>query len=728
MLAASLPAWGYSETHLNEISAPVSATVVARVAELNGLPSRTRAEKSELAALKKLQKTLGKFATRLSQDVSELATAAAAVKKLGAAGARFAPDLDTGLFRVAIALNEREDFVGDHRGMLTSASERAKLDKSSAAAATARAKADAATDADDRARLLKTAEAKLTKALKLGEKFARRTSKPLPPTRLRSGDAAGPGGARIAVPRGSGTTLDGVSVVFPPGALQALQTITLEEAPDFVGGRDVPAGAAVAVLPSNATLNAPVTVFLRFALPEGTDISDLTVFRKDTAENVPLTGTAIQIDGTVSATTTSLGSFQPGVQAPPIGAPDGTYVVFGCVVITGTGTTTGGPPPFDPVVNTALLLQEFRFRRDRTGTASNGSLSVSGRVFQTAAPHHLETSGLAASSYDFVWTPDAANRFSFTFPFPPSQTVTVQGVASTDGNVVAMTGHGGTYDFVAVGLRPGTLTSAADMAGPWSGVEMGVEFRDAGARPFTTQWYGASRSFDASATGVLTFGAAGSAFTTGVRYRTDLSEPIHERSTAQSADGGTLALQVGIDGSLTTADLKHQGFFAKGQGAFVLGTYDTAAHRVGLLVAAKQSANLPPASATGTWNTVRFDQSATVGVPDARSSTHEFVSRRGTFTADAGGQAEESFDAATRATYTLVGAPPTSGMTWSMSAAAPGETASTSSFALALDAAGNHRPGGAPTWYSFSADGAFVLGALTGADTRATLGIVLGVR
>lgn len=729
---ACATAHAYFETHLNEISAPLGPPVAARIAAIEGQPSRTKSEKKELAALKAVAKTLAKTSSKLSQDFAELKSAAYAFAKLGTAADGYADELDVAFVRAALALQEREDTINDDRAMLASSKERAQVDSARSKAATLRAAADIATDAKTKSRVLAQAEASYTTALKLAEKLAKRTGRPLPPARLRSGDTVGPGGARMAIPRGAGTPLDGASVLFPPTAVGSPIAVTLSAGTPFVGGRDLAAGPALAVQPSNLQLNAPITVYLPYAIPEGGSAADLVVFRDDDPDAVRLTGRQIELDGTVSGQSTALGTFQPGVEAPPVGAPDGAYTVQSLAVATNAGTTTVANPPasaFDPSFSAGILVQSFNFRRDGTGSAQSGQFSIVNRGFLRAAPHHSDLFAPSfAGSYEFAWTAPAQGRFAFSFPLQLGQTALADGVASADGNVIVFTGRGPGFDFIGVGLRAGASV-AADLAGRWTGTEMGVQLLDGGIEPFRTRWSSATRDFDASAAGVFTFAPTGMSFSTDTQYRTNATDPAHVQVTSSATDGAApVTLTLGVGGALSDASGRLHGVYSKDAGVIALTTTDSTTKEIRLLVATKQPATAPAGVFEGTWNFARFETGSTTGVPDTRSSTQQFLGRTGSLSVNASLDATETLAAATRSIFSLTGNLPLTAMTWVLGGSSVGETSSTSNYTVVPDAAGNHRPVGAPVWYAVSGDGSVVLGTLTGGDANASVGIVVGVK
>lgn len=714
----------YFDTHLNEIAAPAADAARAEIARLSALPAPTKADRKTLAALRALDRKLSKTATRLSQDFAELSAAAAAFAKLGTA---FDAATDAGIARAHIALQERDDSILDRRALLSSGAERSKVDVARSKAATIRAAALAAADRDDRARYLAKAEKAYTSALALAEKYAKRTGQTLPAVRLRSGDQAGPGGARIAVPVGTGTSIDGASVLVPAGALAGLEVVTLTEAASFIGGRDVPAGPAVAIDANGAVFGAPVVVSLPYTLPSGARVTDIAVFR-DESPDVALAGTTVGLDGRAAASTSTLGTFQAGVQAPPLGSPEGSYTLFMFAVVTATGTTTSAPVAFDPGLTAGVVVQEVQFRRDGTGAASTGSFPLVGRAFQRTSPHHADSSATGlAGSFDFAWTRGAQGRFSFALPLQSGLVADAYGVASADGAVISFAGHGAGFDFFAIGVRSGVTATAAQLEGRWTGVETGVRLLGDAGTPFRTQWTAATRDFAADAAGGLTF-SGGTAFRSTTTYRTDLSDPIHAVAVSSDADSATESVIVSADGRISDAQGRLRGLFAPSSGILVIARIDAATKDAALMVAARQDATVAQGAFEGTWNLTRSDGTFGDGTPDARSSTHGLRGSAGSLVVTANGDATETIEPSLRGIYTLSGITPVSSMTWTMSHTAQGSVIATRDFALSLDAGGGNHRGATPVWYSVSNDGSVVLGTVTGTTVGAPLGIVLGLR
>lgn len=710
------------------LAAPLAVAVDARIGELSATSPLTKAQKSELTKLKALSKRLGKRSSRLSHDFAELSAGAVAVSKLGAAGAPFADEVAEGIRRAGIELNEREDMVAERRALLSKPTDRTKVDKLSAAAAKKRAAALAATTDKLRAQRLVPAERAVTQALALAEKLAKRTGEDLPPARVRSGELIGLPGARLVIPRDSGTGVDGSWVLFAPGAFQSPSVVTIAEAASFVGDRNVPAGGAITVGPPGTTFNGQMTLSLVYALPDGADAADVVVFRDD-AGGAQAVGTATLGSGSrVSAASAAVGTFQPGVQAPPLGAPDGRYVVQ-YLVTTASGGTTVPSPPYDPGFAVGVLTQELTFRRTGTGSAATGSLGAAGRLFQPTAPHHLDSGANSVfGGYEFAWTSPSEGRFQFQVPVFGTEFANAEGVASEDGNVLAITGHGAGFDFFGVALHLGSGVAPEHLAGRWAAVQLGVQMSDDDVEPFRTRWTGAARTFTAGTSGDLTFSAGGTVLEDVISYRTETADPVHLLSLTSAADGGTLQAVVQPDGSLSDFAGEIRGLYSPATGVLVISRNDRAAHTASLMVAARQPDTVPSSAFEGAWRLAQFGIGVTTGIPDARSSAHEVTTRVGTFDVGASLDANETLEPGKRAVYTLTGSAPITSMTWNLASATPPTQTSALLLTLAPDASGNHRPALGERWYSVSGDGSILLGFVPGNDEKSTLGIAVGVR
>ena len=722
-------ALAYTETHVNEITAPVAVYVTGRVATLSALPARTKAEKKELKLLKALAKSLAKTATALKQDFTELSATGKAFAQVGAASGMLRPPLEQANALAALSLSERRELTLDHLAVLVDAKLRATVQDGLASYASLRASADAAADAGARAKLLAKADTALTKVLKKAEKsvLADRGVEFLPPMRLRSGDSVDARGGRVAVPRDSNSAAAGASIVIPAGLIQNPDTltITIEAAASFVGGRDLPAGGAVSVGPNGLVLGAAATLVLPYQLPADTQLRDLAVSEKGppVVTVLPVTPNA---DGTVSVAVTKLSTYQPAVAAPPPGQPGGTYRVQTFVVSTALDALD---QDLSGMVS-AIEDQSFSFRLDHTGSTTIPSVLATSRTFVSAAPHHADTAqNLFVGSVDFTWTNQGAGRFDLSFPLSAQVTATAQGVASDDGRVIAFTGRGGSFDFFAVGVRAKTQPVTADLAGRWAGVEMGVELRDDGAEPFTTRWHDAFRAFTIDASGNVTFDTAGQRFETDVAYDTGTAAALHTRQENVLADAGTEQWTVSATSPRVTGGQNLRfGWLDKEAGALVMAFYDPATRRTGLMAAVRQAATIDTAALTGLYHLAQFDVGTGVSDPATTTSTHDTTPRTGSLDVHTATSADLALNAAKRATYTLTGLPPSSNMTWSMASAQTDLAAVAAPLVLSLDAAGNERQAGDATWYAFSTDGRFVLGLTRGEPTRLARGIAVGVK
>ncbi|HEV8269056.1 MAG TPA: hypothetical protein VGR00_12515, partial [Thermoanaerobaculia bacterium] len=341
--------------------------MTARVAQLEALPERTKAEKRELTLLAKLAKKLAKTQFTLKGDFAELAAAASTAKKLGIAGLPMAAALDEAFDRAGLSLSERSELTRDYTGQLTDPSHVAPVLAKLNSASAARNAAEVETDLAKRGALLVKADALVTKALKKADKtlLLDLGGEFVPPTRFRSGDLIGSGGGRVAVPRDSGSPIAGASIVFPVSALPAPVAITLSPAADFVGGRDTPASPAVAIGPDTLALSPPARVYLPYALPGGGNAQDLAMFVKGPPATTVFDATA-ENDGTLSADVSALSTFQAGLAGPPPGQPSGAYhvQVLACFTALDAAATGHGG------ISVGIADQTITFRTNHTASAS----------------------------------------------------------------------------------------------------------------------------------------------------------------------------------------------------------------------------------------------------------------------------------------------------------------------------------------------------------------------
>lgn len=742
MLLAA-PALGYLETHLDEVADPLLSALLARRGEIDALPAPTKAEKAERRTIQPIVARLSKTARKRADDFSELVAGTQGVRKLGTAGDAYADEVAEGFVRAGIALTEREELLRDHRELLVVPKDVSKLDSALQKSADLRGAAAAETRPDRRAKLLAQAEATLATALRKAEKAVRRAGKPLPPTRFRSGDEMGPSGGRVAIPRDAASPLAGSSVVFAPNALTSLTVVTLGPGDAIVTGRDTPAGPSLRVSPEGLALSGEAEVRLPYALPDGAVAADLSVFRRAGSATTQLLGAEALPDGFAAATSLALGTFQAGIAAPPLGAPDGVYRVQMLAHVTNPGTTSTNPA-FDPGVSAAFFVQDYTFRRNGSGSAALGSLQVMTRAYTRTAPHHVDQhSSTITGAFEFAWTASAGNRFSFQFPAGPTATATAQGVASTDGRVLVFAGRTTGFDFFAVGLRAAPASSpadAADLAGRWVAVEAGLSFEDGGAEPFSAIWSDRFRTFTADDAGDLTYDAAGAVFSTEMAYATDQATPAHSRTSSSAADGGTESLSVFADGTLQDTALVRRGQFDPVKGVLALRRFDASGdggkrRELSLMVAVRQPS---PAAETfeGAWNVLATETAFTTGLPSSGTSSHATGSALGTFAVDANLDAAVAFSPGVLGTHTLQGSAPITSISWTLTSttSAVYAPAIAGAFAISADAAGNHAPdpsvAGNTWWFGRSGDGAVLLGARTtapGPGGEQQRGILIGL-
>jgi hypothetical protein len=734
LAAACGVAAAYTETHRNEITAPVAVYVADRIDALSALATPTKADKKELKILKGLARTLAKDQAALKGDFKELVATGVASGRLGAAAATMTPSLTEAFVRAGLSLSERDELARDHLAVLSDPKHKVAIQSSLAIASKARSDAELATTTAKRATLLAKADTFTTKALVQAEKYVLkdRGADFLPPTRLRSGDVVDARGGRVAVPRDSGSTIAGASVVIPEGVFQPpfSATITLSPATSFVGGRDLAAGPAVAVVASPAppSLGAGVPLFVPYALPTGATPTDLALF--DAGPPVgPISPVTLNTDGTLSARIAAFSTFQAGVAAPPPGQPGGayrvqTFAINTAVDLTGDGVDRAG-------VLVGVIDQTVTFRRDHTASASLPTFSAATRTFtRAAAPHHADDAqSLFIGSSDFAWTAGTTGRFSFTLPLAGLTQAQVQGVASDDGRVVSWSGGGGDFQFVAIGVKTDASSGVtADLAGRWAAVEMGVQFLDGDVEPFRTVWSDAFRSFTATSAGAVSFDAAGSRFQTELTYRTDIAAAPHERGSDVLGDGGDETWTVGANGRFISSDGLRYGWFDKAAGLLVGVRYDGPNRAVSMLVAVPQPATANLTAIPGLYHLAGLDVGTEASVPATTSSKHDVTPMVGALDVATTSSAQLSLDATTRSAYELTGVPALPTITWTMVPTTASLAASAASVTLALDAAGNHVAPSDPTWFAFSGDGRYVLGLTRGEATRLARGISIGLR
>lgn len=720
----------FRETHLNEITAPLASFASARIAVLAALPSPSKAEKKELKSLQALAKKLAKTAFALKQDFAELAAAGAAFEKLGSAAAAMQPSFDEAIVRANLSLSERVELIGDYQDLLppTNPKHGAAVSKALAAVTTARNAAATATTPGRRAAALAKADTAVTKALSKADKYvlADREDGQVPPARYRSGDAIGPGGGRVAIPLDSGSALAGASVVIASQVIPAQATVVVTLAPgtSFVGGRDVAAGPALAVGPDAHVFAAPVTVYVPFQVPEGANADDLALFTAGPPA-LPIVPVDARPDGTLGAAVTTLSTFQAGLAAPPPGQPGGAYHVQSFVVNTSLDPAN---QDFAGVL-VGILDQTITFRSNHTASTSPPAFPVATRTFTKAVPHHTDDSqGPFLGSVDFTWTAGTAGRFSFMLPLGTGIDATVTGVASDDGRVIAWTGRGGSFEFVAVGVKTDAGTVTADLAGRWAAVEIGAQFLDDAAEPFRTRWHDALRFFTVDAAGAVTFDPSGFRHETDITYATDLAEPAHSRDVRTLADAGAETWTIGANGRLSGAGGARSGWFDPAAGLLTSAVYDATTRRVSLMIAVPQSAVATPTALHGLYRFAGLDVGTSVGAPTTHDSTHDVTLSAGSLDFRADDSADLTEDASATLTYRLTGAPPLPNISWTMTSASTPLAGGTTGFTMSLDAAGNRT--GLPDARSiaFAGSGRYVLFVSNDLAPLHERGIALGVR
>jgi hypothetical protein len=720
----------FRETHLNEITAPLASYATARVTVLAAMPSPSKAENKELKSLQALGKSLAKTAFSLKQDFAELAAAGAAFDKLGPAAAAMQPSLDQAMALANLSLGERVELVGDYQELLpaTNPKHSAAVQKALAAVTSARAAAAAVSTPGKRAAALAKVNTAVIKALTKADRYvlADRQDGQVPPTRFRSGDAIGPGGGRIAIPRDSGSPLAGASIVIPSQVIPNQESVVVTLAPGtaFVGGRDVPAGPALAVGPDAHAFAAPVTVYLPYLLPDGANADDLALF----AAGPPVSSVApvdARADGTLAADVTALSTFQAGLAAPAPGQPGGAYHVQTFAV-----NTSLDPANQDLAgVLVGILDHTVTFRSNHTASTSPPAFPVVTRTFTSAVPHHTDTAqGPFLGSVDFTWTAGTTGRFSFTLPLGTGVDAAVTGVASDDGRVVAWTGRGGSFEFVAVGVKTDADTVTADLAGRWAAVEIGAQFADDGVEPFRTRWHDALRFFTVDAAGAVTFDPSGYRLETDITYATDQADPVHTRDRRVVTDGGSETWTIGVNGRLSGAGSARSGWFDGTAGLLTSAVYYDTTRRIALMVAVPQSAVSTPAALHGLYRFAGLDVGTSVGTPTTHDSTHEVTLSTGSLDFHADDNADLTEDPATEVSYLLTGAAPLPNIAWTMTSSPAAVAGGSTSFAMTLDAAGNRTGFPDERSIAFAGSGRFVLFVSNDSAPLYERGIALGVR
>ena len=719
------PADAFVETHLNEITAPVADHASLRLDQLNALETLTKAQKRERKELTTLARKLAKTADRLAVDFKELKKAGAtSTKLLGTGGLRAA--MDEAFARAELALGERVEFTDDHTALLTNEKQRAKIAKLVSKYSAARTDAAAQTTDKKRAKFLSKAEVAISKALKKAEKLAQEVvattpGLSMPPLRLRSGDLVGAGGARVAVPIDSDSPLAGASVVIPPGAISNPTRITIEAGDEFVGGRDTAIGPAARFLPAGVVFDQPVRVALPFTAPPGSDDEDRAVFRFDGVDQTATLDTTVEPNGTLSGEFSSFAEFQVGLLAPPEGAPDGTYLASLFAV-------SHALPPAAPARQFAILQFEIEFAADGTAALSTGGNRLSVRTYDSASPHHTDSSATSIlGSSDVAWTQQAFGEFSFDMP-TPTQPIPLVGKVSTSGDVVSLTGRAAGIDVFGVAIRAGTASGAQALAGRWAAVELGGRLVGGAATPFGDEVVATYTSFTVDgATGDVAFEPTGEVFAARTDYGTNVASALHTPAAETVADGGTESWLVLPGGALQTADFRTRGTYNAEQGVVVSAFHDVLQHQVTLRIAVRQSASVPAGTASGEYRFARIDLAPTTTVPAGRSSVLDVETGTGTLSVT-GTTFDLAFDSVLRGAVSLSNAGSLGTLSWTLAESASDVTPPPDSFDVTFDAAGNHRPGLGARYYGVSDNGDVVLTAAPDEGARVLRGVGIGLR
>lgn len=729
LAALGAAAHAFVDTHLNEITEPLGSYAQSRVTEIDGLPSVDKATKKERKLLAKLASKTSRDVADLKGDFKELLLGGKTAKKLKDAVTPMRDALDESFARAELALGERREFVNDHVLLITDATTLKKVQKK--LDAYNRARGDAAAAADDlaRAKALAKAEKGVTSALKLAEKGAQRavnestSGLKMPLVRLRSGDTVGSGGARVAIPIDADSDIAGAAVDIPPGALASPRAITLEPADSFVGGRDTAAGPAVRVLPAGIQLNQPVRVHVPYALPQDGSLADLALFHRTGDDITATLDIDLGLNGTLSGQATSFSEFQAGLLAPPLGAPSGKYHVE-MLFVSHTLSADGSTPSEEAI---GVAGQDWTFRADHTGRRDAGSAPLVFRAFTAESPFHVDgySPGLVGS-VDYAWEQLEEGRFRFSFPGTLGATAHAEGVVSQTGDVIAFTGHGGAFDFLAVGVRDGVQATNADMQGRWLAVELGAQLIGPDQSPFVSRYVSSYTWFQADApTKTLTFSGSGTAFLTDRQFDPGTAGH-HAVSTSSQADGGTEDFNVLPNGQVQGDSLRRLGWVHPGAGIFVSVHGDSSARSVELMIAVKQPATLPAAIFRGDYRLARMDWTARRDSPDTFRSFLDIDQGVGRMSVAELGEATVAMEGVERTAYALHAMPSTGAVDWRSSSVTSDVTPANAVFLLSLDAAANHVAGTAPRWYGVSGDGQIVLGATQA--TGPVRGIAIGLR
>lgn len=713
----------FIDTHLDEISVPVDDSAAERIAVLEGLGDPTKAQKKELKQLTKLRTKLAKPARKLANDFNELKLAAKTAKKLREAGAELADGLEEAEDLALLALDERQEFVEAHLELLEPGRRRDQVQKFLEKYLSDRAAAETETDPTRRAKFLGKAEKDLTKALKKAEKFVLKAGLTLPLIRLRSGDRVGAQGARIVV-RDPDSPLFGAYVEIPSGALRTVSEVSLTDGNSVVEDPDSPAGPSMAVLPGSLEFEKDVTVAVPFTLQQGRDDDLLGVFD---AQGVSLD--ISRSGGLIRRTSARGGDFQAGYFAPPPGTPSGLFrVVFL------TQVTNSDPSDADRNITlTEVTRQDFRFRVDGSLTLPFGETTQLSRTFlsdDATVPHHFDfANGRSPRTGQFAWTSDAEGEFSFGID-DPSVGVTIEFDArlTDDGDVFVFQGHGGPFDVIGVGVRPGADLGAADLAGRWAYVETGLDLLQPDSEPFTTRRRTASGTMVGDELGVLTFDTGGNSFVTDRTFDTGGSPIGQSRSTARLAEGGTLDLNVLFDGSVRNDDFLATGQLAADGQVLLLSRRSETGASTSLLVAVRQPSPAVGNPFSGTFETVSAGVGVEIDGGDATlGSTVVDVATGRLAIADAS-NATYTTDDGTRSTYTLdMGGTPDL-ISWVGGVASAALPGAVQALTLELDGDGNHRLAQGSHWFSVSGDGRLLLGVTPGTSEFETRTMILGVK
>ena len=501
--------------------------------------------------------------------------------------------------------------------------------------------------------------------------------------------------------------------------------VTLEEADDIVTGDDLPRGPAMRILPEDFVPQGTITVDVNLQLQPEDDASRLALFvQRGSTITTNLDLEFLSGGGQVRATVPGFGVVQVGLLAPVPGTPDGAYRSKTLQVITLDGT-----PGSDQGGTIARVVDEsFTFRADGSGTRSVGSFTLLSRRFLTATPHHEDlVSSFFTGSLDFTWTSEEPGRFSLSY-VEDGATVTVDGVTTTNADVISLVGQSDLTEFMTVGVRAAATTPVtnADLTGRWATASMGVEFVGTGTTPFSNRFTNSFRDFIADGDGMLTYGND-DVFATDQVFGTNLPAALHTRNEFADTSGGTEDYTVQFDGRFVGAGNQRSGYLNPESGFMVSTLVNTETLSVALEIAVQQPADGMP-DTTGSYHFTQLDADVVVEAPAEDMSAFTLLPRVGLFTPGAT-TAVRDYLSSMRSTNSAVGTRGTgTNINWTNARSLEALDASTGAVPFAPDATGTHAPESGLRWYAVSGDGNLIIGIAPNASPEADRGLFIGLR